>query len=92
MAKACSRRPPSFELSKIVRQRAESVRRSPLFSHLPLKDCEKIVAIACLHSCLQYCEPKGAIGILKPIPTCTNGTQALPRRTLLTLLVALSGC
>ena len=46
MAKACSRRPPSFELSKIIRQRAESVRRSPLFSHLSLKDCEKIVALA----------------------------------------------
>ena len=46
MAKACSRRPPSFELSKIVRQRAESVRHFPLFSHLPLEDCEKIVALA----------------------------------------------
>jgi hypothetical protein len=35
-----------------------------------------------LRSCLQYREPKGAIGILKPIPICADGTQTLPRRTL----------
>jgi CRP-like cAMP-binding protein len=39
-------RPRSTDFSYIIRHRAESVRRYPLFSEVPLEDCERIVASA----------------------------------------------
>ena len=39
-------KPRSRDPNNIVKQRAESVRHFPLFSELPLEDCQRIVALA----------------------------------------------